>query len=189
MALDDDVHCVRALVEGDQRALAALYDRYSALMLAVGQKILGQRKEAEDLLHDVFLEAWRAAKDYDPERGSVRAWLVLRMRSRALDRIRAAGRAKVVLHADGEAEEPTSERGTTAMEFAADRDRIRRAVAALPDDQRPVLERIYFRGMTGPEVAEELGLPLGTVKSRLARALKHLRAEIRSTAEAFHEAG
>lgn len=170
---DDDVRCVQALVRGDQAALAELYDRYAGLMLAVGHRILGNRREAEDLLHDVFLEAWRAAKSFDPARGTVRAWLVLRMRSRAVDRIRAAQRDRVVLHPEGE----PRERGEAAppLDALGDRDRIRGAVAQLPSDERAVLELVYFGGRTGTEVAEALEVPLGTVKSRLARAIRHLR--------------
>ena len=174
---DDDLRCVRALVQGDQRALAELYDRYARLLMAVGQRILGSSREAEDLLHDVFLEAWRSAKDFDPRRGTVRAWLTMRMRSRALDRVRAAGRAKVVLHPDGQAPETAA---PSQGEAIGDRERIRAAVAELSEDQRPVLEMTYFQGMTGPEVADALGLPLGTVKSRLSRALKQLRAAMRT---------
>ena len=173
----DDIRCVRALARGDSTALAELYDRYSPLMLAVGQRVLGSRREAEDLLHDVFLEAWRAAKDFDPNRGTVRTWLTLRMRSRAVDRVRANQRAKVVLHADGDAPEQAAPIG--GLDALGDRERIRTAVRKLPADQRPVLEMVYFQGMTGTEVAAALEVPVGTVKSRLARAIKHLRAALR----------
>ena len=172
---EDDIRCVRALVRGDQTALAELYDRYAPLMMAVGQRVLGNRREAEDLLHDVFLEAWRSAKDFEPSRGSVRAWLTMRMRSRALDRLRAAGRAKVVLHPDGRAPERSASSPGDAL---GDRERVRAAVAQLSEEQRPILEMTYFQGMTGPEVAEALDLPIGTVKSRLSRAIKQLRAAL-----------
>ena len=173
---DDDLRCIRALIRGDQTALAELYDRHGPAMLAVGHRILSDRREAEDLLHDVFLEAWRAAKAFDPERGTVRSWLLIRMRSRALDRRRAQHRTREVLPLDG----TTPERAVSpvAAEALGDRQRVRDAVAALPQDQRPVLEMAYFEGLTGSEIAEALGLPLGTVKSRLARAIKHLRIAI-----------
>ncbi len=179
---DDDLRCIEALIRGEQTALADLYDRYAPLMMAVGQKILGGPREAEDLLHDVFLEAWRCAKDFDPQRGSVRSWLVMRMRSRALDRVRASQRAKVVLNPDGET--PDRVAPDPGPEATSDGRRVREAVGALSDDERPVLELVYFQGMTGAEVSQKLGLPLGTVKSRLARALAKLRSSMAPAAGA-----
>ena len=173
-----DIGCIQALVRGDRSALAELYDRYGPIMLAVGRKILGGQREAEDLLHDVFLEAWRAAKSFDPERGTVRAWLLMRMRSRAVDRLRAHNRAKVVLDTEAEMPEPATD--APAPDQVADHERVRAAVAALPEDQRPILLMVYFRGMTGAEVAQALDLPVGTVKSRLARAIQRMRSVVRA---------
>ena len=85
-----DVSLISGAAAGDRDCLAALYDRYAPALLAIGRRILGDRREAEDLLHDVFIEVWRQAGDYDESRGSVRAWLLMRMRSRALDRRKAA---------------------------------------------------------------------------------------------------
>ena len=81
-----DAALMAALVRGDREALATLYDRHAALLLALATRLLRDRAQAEELLHDVFLEAWHHARDFDPTRGSVRAWLVTRMRSRSLDR-------------------------------------------------------------------------------------------------------
>src|SRR6476619_7154041 len=81
----DDVRLVAAMANGDRGALAELYERHAGVLLAVGLRIVRDRREAEDLLHDVLLEAWRHAKDFDPNRGRVRTWLGIRMRSRALD--------------------------------------------------------------------------------------------------------
>src|ERR1043165_3257062 len=81
----DDEVLVAAMAAGDRAAMATLYERHSALLLGLALRIVRERREAEDLLHDVFLEAWRTAKDFDPKRGRVRTWLAIRMRSRALD--------------------------------------------------------------------------------------------------------
>src|SRR5882724_11510868 len=81
----EDAALVRAMAAGDRAALATLYDRHAALLLGLALRIVGERRDADDLLHDVFLEAWRTAKDFDPSRGRVRTWLAIRMRSRALD--------------------------------------------------------------------------------------------------------
>src|ERR1051325_6352773 len=81
---------VAAMAAGDRAALATLYERHASLLLGLALRIVRERREAEDLLHDVFLEAWRAAKDFDPKRGKVRTWLAVRMRSRALDHQKSA---------------------------------------------------------------------------------------------------
>lgn len=164
---------VAAAARGDERALSKLYDRYASLLMAVAVRILSDRREAEDLLHDVFLEAWRHAKTYDPSRGTVRAWLVVRCRSRALDRVRAAGRAKVVLSDAPQAPDRADSRADPSL--AADRRVVRSALAALPDEQRRVLELGYFGGLSSSEIAAELDIPIGTVKSRVARGLAALR--------------
>src|SRR5688572_19383456 len=82
---------------GDADALAKLYDRYASALLAAGERMLGSRRDAEDLLHDVFVEVWQQAGDYDAVRGSVKSWLFLRMRSRAIDRLRLASKKNVEL--------------------------------------------------------------------------------------------
>ena len=128
-----------------------------------------ERREAEDLLHDVFLEAWRSAGDFDPKRGRVRTWLAIRMRSRALDlqksaRVsRNAGDAGLEVVPD-ESAVPTPDHG-----------RVRTALAGLGDDQRRVVELAYFDGLSCSEISERIQIPIGTVKSRLAAAMGKLR--------------
>lgn len=168
-----DAALVTALANGERRALAELYDRYAPLLLAVGIQRLADRRDAEEVLHDVFVEAWRAAADYDPTRGSVRAWLVTRMHSRALDRRRSPGFTRRVplddAHADriGVFTDPSA---------SADCARVQAALAALPEEQRQVVELSFFAGLSSSEIAERNDLPVGTVKSRTAAALGKLRA-------------
>ena len=165
-----DAALLNGLLAGDRDCLAALYDRHASVLLAVGRRILGDRREAEDLLHDVFLEAWQKATDYDEQRGSVRAWLILRMRSRALDRRKAAVFSR---RADAPSDEAASPDDAT---LAPDRERVRRALHALPVEQRQVLELGYFEGLSSSEIAARLEAPIGTIKSRVAAALAKLRA-------------
>jgi len=175
---DGDAELVRAVARGDRPALAQLYDRFSPILLAVATRILGERREAEDLLHDVFLEVWRQAADYDSARGSVRAWMLIRLRSRAIDRRKSAGSSRVV-SLEGETERGGEEREATVHEdptLAPDRSAIRRALAALPEEQRVVLELGYFEGLSSSEIAERIDAPIGTVKSRVAAGLAKLRA-------------
>ena len=174
---DGDAQLVRGVADGDRESLARLYDRYAGSLLAIGQRILRDRREAEDLLHDVFLEVWRQAADYDPERGSVRGWLLLRMRCRALDRIKAAGFQRVVSLEDRRSSEEPAAGGEDPV-GAPDRARVRRALAELPASLRVVLELGYFEGLSSTEIATRIAAPVGTVKSRVAAALAKLRSDL-----------
>ena len=171
---DEDAALVTAMAAGDRAGLARLYDRYAPTLLAVGMRMLGGRREAEDLVHDVFLEAWRRADGYDRARGTVRAWLLVRLRSRALDRHRAALNAPVTLDGTGRLEERAAESEDPTL--APDRAAVRRALATLSSEQRTVLELGYFEGLSASEIAVRTGAPIGTVKSRVATALAKLRA-------------
>ena len=173
---DDDTNLVRAVARGEKSALSGLYDRYSGQMLALGIRMLGGRSEAEDLLHDVFLEVWKRAGDYDPARGSVRAWLCLRMRSRALDRKKSPRVARAVAWDDARANE--TEAPSVDPGLRMERERVRRALAALSTEQRDVVELCYFNGLSTAEAAERLQCPVGTVKSRLSSARDRLRGAL-----------
>ena len=169
-----DAALVKAVADGDRKALAQLYNRFAPSLMAVAQRILGDRREAEDLLHDVFLEVWRQASQFDPARGTVRAWLLMRMRSRSLDRKKSAGFSRVVsLEANKE-----DVRAQSDDTFAPDRTAVRKALAELPEEQRVVLELGYFEGLSSTEIAAKIDVPVGTVKSRVAAALAKLRLEM-----------
>ena len=187
-----DVTLISGTASGDRDCLAALYDRYAAALLAIGRRILGDRREAEDLLHDVFLEVWRQAADYVESRGTVRAWLLMRMRSRALDRRKAAVFAKRadLPAADTLADVLGDGDGGEDPALAPDRHAVRRALAELPAEQRQVLELGYFEGLSSTEIAERVRAPVGTVKSRVAAALAKLRAGLIEHGSVFgHEHG
>jgi RNA polymerase sigma-70 factor, ECF subfamily len=173
---DEDASLVRRIAAGDKRALSSLYDRYSSQMLALGLRIVGVRSEAEDLLHDVFLEVWKRAGDYDPQRGTVRAWLCLRMRSRALDRQKSPRVSRAVAWDDARANETEAPHNDPGLRM--ERERVRTALKALSTDQRDVVELCYFAGLSTQEAAEKLGCPVGTVKSRLSAARDRLRTAL-----------
>lgn len=180
---EDDCEIVTRVARGDRDALGALYDRHAGSMLGLGLKLLRDRGEAEEILHDVFLEAWKRAGDYDPSRGSVRTWLLLRMRSRCLDRIKSAARSRT--SPAGERLERVMGSAPSAAVARADAGRVRGALGDLPEEQRAILELGYFEGLSCSEIAEHLQIPIGTVKSRLHAALKKLRATFSAgTAEA-----
>jgi RNA polymerase sigma-70 factor, ECF subfamily len=181
---DDDERLVHAAGAGDRDALGMLYDRFAPSMLAVAHRILGARREAEDVVQDVFLEAWHRARYYDRARGTVRTWLMLRLRSRALDRLRARRRTDgVSLDEVGSLSQP---RAQDELAMALDGQVLHRALHALPDDQRTVLELGYFSGFTCAEIATRLELPIGTVKSRMSRAVAQLREQLLAGGEEEH---
>ncbi len=165
----EDAGLVQAMAEGNRQALATLYARHGALLLGLAVRIVRERREAEDLLHDVFLEAWRAAKDFDPKRGRVRTWLAIRMRSRCLDHQKSA---RVSRNAgDAGLEVVVDDRD----KVSPDHSRVRDALGGLGDEQRQVVELAYFEGLSCSEIATKIAKPIGTVKSRLAAGLSRLR--------------
>ncbi|HEX3759487.1 MAG TPA: sigma-70 family RNA polymerase sigma factor [Kofleriaceae bacterium] len=166
----DDEVLVAAMAAGDRAALATLYERHASLLLGLALRIVREKREAEDLLHDVFLEAWRTAKDFDPKRGRVRTWLAIRMRSRALDLQKSARVSRNT--GDGGLELLVDEVDAASP----DHGRVRRALAELGSDQRRVLELAYFEGLSCTEIAERVAIPVGTVKSRIAAAMERLRS-------------
>lgn len=168
-----DARLVAAMAAGDRDALSQLYARHSSLLLGLAMRIVRDRREAEDLLHDVFLEAWRSAKDFDPKRGRVRTWLAIRMRSRALDLQKSA---RVSRNAgDSGLDVLVDERHGASP----DHERVRRALAELGPDQRKVLELAYFEGLSCTEIAARISVPVGTVKSRIAAGLDRLRGQLK----------
>jgi RNA polymerase sigma-70 factor (ECF subfamily) len=168
----DDDALVAAMAAGDTAALARLYERHAPLLFGLALRIVRERREAEDLLHDVFLEAWRSARDFDPKRGRVRTWLAIRMRSRALDLKKSARVARNAGEAGLELVPDDAER---ARFDGGDHARVRAALGALAVDQRRVLELAYFDGLTCTEISTQISIPVGTVKSRLAAAMAKLR--------------
>ena len=154
------------MVRGDRSAVALLYERHKLPLFALARGMLRSAAEAEDLLHDVFLEAWRRSADYSPERGSVRAWLMLRTRSRALDRLKSAGRRPPA----SAPEEPAQVPGESL-----DQGRLRQLLERMPEAQRQVVILGYFEGLSTAEISARLQIPIGTVKSRTRAALEALR--------------
>ena len=167
-----DAALVLRMTQGDRAALAELYQRHGRTLLAVACAVLHSRQEAEDVIHDVFLEAWRHADTYSESRGSVKTWLLIRARTRALDRLRSSGRRRDVL--DHVARNQPAE--SAVMVESGDQHRLHQALAAMPAPQQQVIQLSYFEGLTTAEIAHRLGIPTGTVKSRTRAALESLRS-------------
>ena len=178
----DDLAIVRRMVAGEAEALAELYDRFAPLVLAVARRILGRAGDAEEVLQEAFLQAWNQADRYDAARSSVSTWLVLISRSRALDRLRSRG-ARDRTAAAAAAEPPPADTSSRLDEHVLHRERrrrVREALAAIPEEQRRVLELAFYGGLSQSEIATRTGAPLGTVKTRALLGMKKLRQELRS---------
>jgi RNA polymerase sigma-70 factor, ECF subfamily len=156
----------------DPAALAAFYDRYAGYALAVAQRVLRDRSEAEEAVQDAFWHIWNGRVRYDPMRGRFRTWVFMVARSRALDRLRRRTPAADAL--------PARELASAASgpEDAALQHGLLRLLGRLTRDQREAVVLAFYEGLTHQEIAEKLGEPVGTVKSRIRRGLLELRAAL-----------
>ena len=177
----EDAALVRRIAGRDATALAALYDRFSGLLLALSRRILLDESEAEEILQEVFLQVWNQAERYDRQRSSVSTWLVLITRSRSIDRLRSRQVKDRTLQGLKQENRRvhTSPEGPGSVLLEQRRERLQTEMGVLPDEQRQVLELAFFRGMTQSEIAAATGIPLGTVKTRTLLAMKKLRKALR----------
>ncbi len=158
----------------DPQALAELYDRSAPAALALAARILGDRSEAEDVLQGVFMKVWQEAGRYDATKGSPSAWLLSWVRNGAIDRRRReAFQRATTPSADRAPAAPDVHGGHDAT--AEERARLSKAVAGLPADQRQVIELAYFDGLSQTQIAQRLGEPLGTIKTRVRLGMTKLR--------------
>lgn len=182
---DVDARLAERIRSGETAALGELYDRYASIALGTALRVVGDREEAEDVVHDAFVAVWRKIDRFDADRGSLRAWLMTVVRNRSIDRIRARRPGMDLDDADERSllrsgPNPTWEaalRQTSASE-------VRAAMIALPEEQRRAVELAYFEGYTYREVAELTGVPPGTANGRLRLALSKLREALAGTAGA-----
>jgi RNA polymerase sigma factor (sigma-70 family) len=168
-----DEAVVALLARSDDDALAELYDRYGRVAYGLALRVLRDEALAEDAVQDAFLTAWRTAARFMPELGTARAWLLTLVHRRAVDVVRREDRRRA------EPLEGAPEPATTSAEDDAwlrfERERVQAALAQLPDPQREALELAYYGGFTQTELAERLGQPIGTIKSRMFTGLARLR--------------
>jgi RNA polymerase sigma-70 factor (ECF subfamily) len=192
----DDAEVVHRMAAGSEAALETIYDRYASAIFAAAYRLTSDRGTAEEVVQETFLALWNRAESFDSAAGSLAAWLHTIARNRAIDRLRAAGRRPSLValsSAAGLNEDPTQalERLVSggsvvagaaapagpeeAYESVGRREAIRLAVAEMPDAERTVILLAYQEELSQSEIADRLGWPLGTVKTRTRRALLRLR--------------
>jgi len=174
-----DIDAMRSICDGDDRGVAILYDQYSAMALGLALRIVRDGQEAEDVVHDAFVAIVERADQYKAERGTVVAWLVTTVRNLALERTRRRPRRAQITEEElrHEPAEPVADPESISW-LGREREEVRKALGKLSAAQRQTLEIAFFEGLSYPEIAERENIPLGTVKSRAARALSALRAAL-----------
>ena len=175
----DDETLIRLITQEQAEALGALYDRYSRLVFGLALNALGNPSTAEEVTQDVFLRIWQKADTYRAEQGKVSTWLSRIARNRAIDVLRQQGvrpeRRSVEWAEVPAAAVPQVQGPEEEVALALEQQRVRAAVALLPEEQRQVLALAYFQGHSQSQIAELLGQPLGTVKTRVRLAMGKLR--------------
>jgi RNA polymerase sigma-70 factor, ECF subfamily len=171
-----DVRVVIALQQGDTKALGIVYDRYGAVVYRLALRMLANPAEAEDLTQEVFLAFWRGIDKYNPDRGTLLVFLLTITRSRALNRLKQQHSQQNLHQRFGNYLPPAdSHPGMESVALNELSERMRAALQQLPAAQKQVLEMGYYQGKSQSEIARELVLPLGTVKTRSRQGLLKLR--------------
>jgi RNA polymerase sigma-70 factor (ECF subfamily) len=174
-----------AVATGDLAAFEQLYDRHSSTLYALLLRILSNPDDAQEVLQETFVKAWTNAKMFDAVRGSDMAWLISIARSRGIDRLRSR-------RVRGDREDEAGREISSSFGFvqkrtgaddaieAQERNAVRSALAELPEAQRAALALAYFEGFSQSEIAEKLGEPLGTIKTRMQLGMKKLRESLKA---------
>lgn len=171
----EDAALLARIVARDERAVEALYARYSGPLYSLAYQVTGADRFAQEVVQEVFIAVWKDATRFDPARGALAPWLFSLARHKAIDLVRReANIRKRTADVDMELEVASDDVADEAWQHVR-RDRVRAAIAQLSEPQRTALELAFFAGLTHVEVAERLGIPLGTAKTRIRSALLKLR--------------
>ena len=177
-----DRELLARLHDGDEDAFRGLFDRYAPTANALALRVVRQAHLAEEIVQEAFMAVWKNPGGYDADRGSVRSWLMGTVHHRAVDLVRREEayrrRAEDSIPAALESQPDHAEEVVEAIGLPEERRIVRAALAELPDEQRRVLELMYFEGRSQTQIAEATGLPLGTVKSRTLLGMRRMRAAL-----------
>jgi RNA polymerase sigma-70 factor (ECF subfamily) len=168
-----DEALVEAVARADEDALGQLYDRFGKVAYGLAFRILQDAALAEDAVQEAFLQIWRSAGSYEPERAKASTWLLTFVHRRAVDLVRREERRRTI-SADPDPEPPESGADEAVVAHSR-REIVREALRRLPAEQREAIELAYYGGLTQSELAERLDQPLGTIKSRMFTGLQRLR--------------
>lgn len=184
--IHEDQKLVAAMARLDERAAAQFYDKYSPQMFALAVRIVGDGADAEDVVLDAFTQAWNKASTYETDRGSVLGWLTTMTRTRALDCVRSRGRRTKAVDTASRTmgDDPVGVAGAAVsaldyVELGERAEAVNNALTVLSGQQRNAIELAFFEGLTHTEIAERLGEPLGTVKTRIRLGMQKLRDVLR----------
>jgi len=168
---------IAAIAAGDRDAFSRFYDLTAPMAFGLIRRVLRDPEAAAEVLQEVFWQVWQDAPRYDPTRGTPEAWLVMRAKTRAIDRLRSIRRRDrtFVAPVDESVAQRSPDQAPNPAVVAEDRGLIQTALAQLPEPQRRVIELAFFEGLTHSEIATRLGEPLGTVKTRARLGLDRLR--------------
>jgi RNA polymerase sigma-70 factor, ECF subfamily len=172
---------ITRIAVGDRDAFSRFYDLLAPTAFGLIRRVLRDPEAAADVLQEVFWQVWREAPQYDPKRGSPEAWLVMRAKTRAIDRLRSIRRRDrtFVAPVDESVARSSEAPAENPAVVAEDRGLVQTALAQLPEPQRRVIELAFFEGLTQSEIATRLGEPLGTVKTRARLGLERLRGALK----------
>ena len=172
---ENEQEYLKCLQSNDERRFSKLYDRYSAAVFGLILKWVNDTGVAENLLQDVFVKAWRCRGLYNPDKGRIFTWLHNIARNICIDHLRSKAykKSKVSLLSD---DMPEMLKARNAVNLMPDAIGLRNVVRTLRHEEKEVVEMMYFKGMTQKEIAAIMNIPLGTVKTRISRAIKNLRA-------------
>ena len=169
-----DEALVALVARSDDLALAELYDRHGRVAFGLAFRVLRDRGLAEDTVQEAFLAVWRNAGRFMPERSKASTWILMLVHRRAVDRVRREAR-RTAEPLDAAPEDTGGPSAEEAAWLSLERSRVREALKTLPDPQREAIELAFYAGFTQSELAERLGVPLGTIKSRIFAGLARLR--------------
>ena len=179
----DDPSLLKLVAKREESALTELYDRYGRLVFSVAVNIIGDRQMAEEITLDVFMRVWEKFHTYQSERAKISTWITRIARNRAIDALRRE-EVRPIKGSIPWAEvspEPTASGGNPELDthLALEQQRVRAAVARLPEEQKEALALAFFKGYTHSEIAQYLDQPLGTVKGRIRAGMQNLRLMLR----------
>jgi RNA polymerase sigma-70 factor, ECF subfamily len=178
---DDPALLISAIARGDQDAFGRFYDTFASTAFGLIRRVLRDPAPAEEVLQEVFWQVWQDAGQYDPRRGTPIAWLLMRAKARAIDKLRSIRRRErtFVMPVDERVARSDHAVSENPAVVAEGRGAVTGALAHLPEAQRRVIELAFFEGLTQSEIATRLGEPLGTVKTRARLGLERLRGALR----------